>query len=476
MTHALVPRKTITSLINQRNAALAAFQEAHAKLTDATEAVKRANLILTYATGGEVNSYNHHSRNDKAVYHSPPDIPNGADYMKIARRIVDIEIWSQLIAVADLERLMDKTAKDQLRQDLLKDPPEVTEDNVIATLQQFMADAGMIWRRGIAECFSNLDRRFKSHDGWEIGARVILTYAFNEYGSWNYNRNHRDTFTDIERVFYILDEQNVPPACVMVQKLSDARGWGAQQTFIETEYFRVRAFKNGNAHVWFKRDDLLEKVNKLLGEYYNAPIPEDREPDSTEGDIFNFKTTPAKRYGFFPTPDAVADRVMERVHLYRGDGAPKLRVLEPSAGTGQLARRCVLKGAVVDCVEIQPALAAQLSELGIFGAVYRADFMMLDPATTGLYDRVVMNPPFDRERDIDHVVHALKFLKPGGQLVAIMSAGTEFRNTKKSEAFRELVAGMSTDRWERTFQDLPARSFSEVGTNCNTITIALTKR
>ena len=44
--------------------------------------------------------------------------------------------------------------------------------------------------------------------------------------------------------------------------------------------------------------------------------------------------------------------------------------------------------------------------------------------------------PFDLERDIDHVTHALKFLKSDGYLTAIMSAGTEFRETKKAKAFR----------------------------------------
>jgi hypothetical protein len=74
-----------------------------------------------------------------------------------------------------------------------------------------------------------------------------------------------------------------------------------------------------------------------------------------------------------------------------------------------------------------------------------------------------MNPPFDRERDIDHVLHALGFLKPDGCLVAIMSAGTEFRETRKSIAFRELV-----DRMNGIWWDLPAGSFASVGTYVNT--------
>jgi hypothetical protein len=81
-----------------------------------------------------------------------------------------------------------------------------------------------------------------------------------------------------------------------------------------------------------------------------------------------------------------------------------------------------------------------------------------------------MNPPFDRERDIDHVVHALDFLEPDGFLTAIMSAGTEFRETRKSQAFRALVERMN-GKWD----DLPPGSFSSVGTNINTMRLRVYK-
>ena len=96
------------------------------------------------------------------------------------------------------------------------------------------------------------------------------------------------------------------------------------------------------------------------------------------------------------------------------------------------------------------------------------DFLRVQPAAN--YDRVVMNPPFDRERDIDHVMHALKFLKPDGCLIAIMSAGTEFRETRKSVAFRELM-----DKMGAKWRDLPPGSFASVGTNCNTIMLRVWK-
>lgn len=127
-----------------------------------------------------------------------------------------------------------------------------------------------------------------------------------------------------------------------------------------------------------------------------------------------------------------------------------------------LARRAVKAGAVVDCVEMQPALAQALANSGLYRAVQCMDFLQRQPDR--LYDRIIMNPPFDRERDIDHVMHALKFLKPDGCLTAIMSAGTEFRETRKSIAFREHIKKMRGQR-----MDLPTGFFSSVGTNVNTL-------
>jgi 16S rRNA G1207 methylase RsmC len=111
-------------------------------------------------------------------------------------------------------------------------------------------------------------------------------------------------------------------------------------------------------------------------------------------------------------------------------------------------------------------MALQSSKL--YNRVINANFLELSPNPDGLYDRVGMNPPFDRERDIDHVVHALKFLKPGGILCAVMSAATEFRETRKSRAFRAMIKQL-----DGRFETLPERSFSSVGTNVNTVLLVI---
>ncbi|HHK0428589.1 TPA: methyltransferase, partial [Pseudomonas aeruginosa] len=58
------------------------------------------------------------------------------------------------------------------------------------------------------------------------------------------------------------------------------------------------------------------------------------------------------------------------------------------------------------------------------------------------YDRIVMNPPFSKGRDIQHVQHAYSLLKPGGRLVAIMSEGAFFQSNKAAENFRAWLDGL----------------------------------
>lgn len=466
----LMPRATVEVLVRHRNRALELFAAAHDALTATAAAFDAAHAERRRAAPLRETRYNAHQsgRDNEIALHVK--VPDREAFIATARRFVDVDVWAHVLEVTDLERLMDRKAKDDLQQQLLTEPPEATVENIRATLDQFALDAGMIFRRGIANCFSSLDRRFRSHDGFRVGHRIILARMFDEHGWWNFHRNMEATLLDVARTFLVLDGVGVPPSYAgIVGKLNAHRsttGHGARQGRVEDEYFDVRIFKNGNCHVWFKRNDLLLKVNRLLGEYYGEVVPDARQAD--EDPLKAPKTALAKHFGFYPTPDKLAGKILDEANL---SGRNRLSVLEPSAGTGQLAHLAAAgRRHLVDCVEVQPALAATLKAEGVYRRVLCCDFLNLLPDPAALYDRVVMNPPFDRERDIDHVMHALGFLKPDGFLVAVMSAGTEFRETRKSAAFRELMAKMKA-----RFQDLPAGSFSSVGTNCNTVLLRVWK-
>jgi len=164
--------------------------------------------------------------------------------------------------------------------------------------------------------------------------------------------------------------------------------------------------------------------------------------------------------GFFQTPDAIADQLVARLGIPRG-----AHVLEPSAGHGRIAEAIRRVGASPFCVEIDPANVATLRSKGF--AVHQGDFLHLKPEP---FNFVVMNPPFAKQLDIAHVTHALSFLRPGGQLVAIMSAGVLFRENSRSLDFRALV-----NRLDGEIVALPSGSFAPEGTNVETVMVLLTK-
>jgi predicted RNA methylase len=452
----LIKRSTILEIEGYRNAALAKYADAFSALVEAQRLAAHA------APSQSCRSMDEAAREQLIPRWSDGDWEKRQPkFIEAIRRQTDRAVWTHLVDGYGLEKLMDRTARDAFREQLEKNPPEATAENCHATLSALIADADNIFKRGIATAFAKLDRRFRSHDGFKIGARIVLSSAFSEYGHWNHYRNHDETLRDIERVFCRLDNVEHPDraAGIVGEIDSHRRGFHASAFVAENAYFRVRVFQNGNAHIWFKRDDLVEKVNKLLAEYYGEALGVGADAAETPNEP---NRTPAKNFGYFPTPQPVVERAM-----YYADIGAGMSVLEPSAGNGALARAAADKGADVACIEIQHHLAAELRQAMRY-AVVEGDFFDQTPAKIGKFDRILMNPPFDGQRDIDHVMHALQFLKEGGRLVAIMSAGAEFRENTKALKFRAEV-----EKRGGKFHDLLAGSFASVGTMVNTVMLVI---
>jgi len=167
-----------------------------------------------------------------------------------------------------------------------------------------------------------------------------------------------------------------------------------------------------------------------------------------------------KKQGFFPTPPELAERIVKMAHTEPGD-----LVLEPSAGQGGIADY-INKDCIVDCIEILPANVEVLRSKG-YNVIYKGDF--LQTKSEPMYNRVIMNPPFEKQADIDHVLHAWEFLVPGGRLVSIMAAGVLFRENKKTVNFRELI-----EKYGFAEKNSP-EAFKSSGTMVNTVIVVLNK-
>ncbi|MCJ2104731.1 methyltransferase [Methylobacterium sp. E-041] len=162
----------------------------------------------------------------------------------------------------------------------------------------------------------------------------------------------------------------------------------------------------------------------------------------------------------FYTPPELARRVIAEAQI-----APGMMVLEPSAGRGALAAEALMAGATVDCVELDPRYVHLLCSTP-YEAVVQGDF--LKQGASRAWDRVVMNPPYAKGQDIQHVQHAWRFLKPGGRLVAIMSTGFMYRTRGNDLAFRD-----DLQRAGAKVEILPEGAFKASGTAVRTCLVTI---
>lgn len=462
----MIKRTTIVEVVANRDAALLKAREAADLLAQGYGVAREAANLQRAASAGHSFYFDQHRQ--QAAYGALFADLDVSGSVEAFRRHLDASTWVHLLELAGISRLMDRTATERFHADLTKDPPPVSVESVYQILSDLVGDRELIFGRSVARIFSELDRRFRSHDGFKIGSRMILTNIFDAYGSWSYHNHAREQVIDCERIFQVLDGAQGDPG-QLVRDLDAARkGFGPRQAELESTYFRIRTYKNGNAHLWFTRDDLVEKVNRVLADYYGEVLADGVPRETTVQDYTT--TALSKDLAFYPTPEPVVKAILDMVSLH-----PGASVLEPSAGMGALVRGALRSGASVHAVEVDRtrflslrALAATSSRM----TVQQANFLQMPPDPR--FSHVLMNPPFAGTHWIDHVVHAYDFLAPGGMLVAVVPASVETGATGKHETFLKW-AKARRERHYRMIRDLPAESFAESGTRIQTCLLVLGK-
>lgn len=159
-------------------------------------------------------------------------------------------------------------------------------------------------------------------------------------------------------------------------------------------------------------------------------------------------TVAVSAWQLFQTPAEIAAQMVREVEV---EGR---RVLEPSAGLGRIVKavQCRKPSELV-CVEVAPQCAEVLYRMDGFRLV-QDDFLSCDVERLGgLFDVVVMNPPFRLGTDVKHIWRAYEFLKVGGKLVSLC-----FDGVKQNQHLRP---------WADTWEVLPAGAFKAEGTKAS---------
>ena len=210
----------------------------------------------------------------------------------------------------------------------------------------------------------------------------------------------------------------------------------------------------------------VKKALQLAGGKYSrcgftfADLAQTVKDRLTSGEAVNDK----KKFQFFPTPPKVVDMLIASADIRKG-----MLVLEPSAGQGAIVDAIIEKDACAMMIEFMPENVKVLNRKYETG-VQATDFLSMNPEDSPKYDRIVANPPFTRNQDVDHVKHMYRFLALDGILVSIMGTSWIRGSQKKQIIFRDWLDGIGAE-----IEDIPAGMFKESGTNIATVMVKIRK-
>jgi SAM-dependent methyltransferase len=161
-------------------------------------------------------------------------------------------------------------------------------------------------------------------------------------------------------------------------------------------------------------------------------------------------------YQLFQTPISLAARLVALLGLAGGE-----RILEPSAGLGRILDAIApYKPSEVTAVEIAPRCAGELFVQNRTGVIIKQrNFLTMSQDDIETFDCIAMNPPFHMRSDIAHILHARKFLRPGGRLAALC-----MDTRHRLEQLKPL-----SSHWET----IPAGEFQSEGTGIGTILLTI---
>ena len=214
--------------------------------------------------------------------------------------------------------------------------------------------------------------------------------------------------------------------------------------------------------------EAVNKVLSALGGKWNRKAKGhvfDYEPeDALEEVVLSGEYSDVKKeFQFFETPKELAQKLCDMAEI-----TSDCSVLEPSVGKGRIADEIIKRNPKdLRCYEINKDLEKFLSEKEY--SVNFGDFLTASEEEINA-DRIVMNPPFSKQQDIDHVYKAFEVLNPDGILVSVMSTSHTYRTNRKSELFRDFLEMTGAE-----VEILPEGTFKESGTMVRSCVVKIRK-
>ncbi|MCJ7924705.1 MAG: DUF4942 domain-containing protein [Pantoea vagans] len=192
--------------------------------------------------------------------------------MPAVTRNIDSSIWRDLMLKSGMIALMDAQARDQWHKNLEEgDLPAINEVNILSTFEQLHQNRMDVFERGVINVFKGLSWDYKTNSPCSFGKKIIINNLVT-HNRWGFNLNwgwRRDQLADLERMLFLLDGKPIPDnrSDITTRLVAHIRD-NPDKDVYEDDFFRIRYFQKGTAHLTFKRLKLVERMNDIIAKHY----------------------------------------------------------------------------------------------------------------------------------------------------------------------------------------------------------------
>ena len=189
-------------------------------------------------------------------------------------RFIDAPYWDTFLKQTGVLACMHTEARAKWNSQIWScDVPALTMDNIKEVMGSLHDNRRDYLEEGVVAVFKELSHDYKSNTPVKFGKRVVIE-RFGGYAPFYHACQHAmSKVDDLLRILQLADGKPTHEQGMTSKAVSDAKLMDRGTATIETPYYTLKVFKKGTAHIVFKRQDLVDKLNMAIGKRFPNALP-----------------------------------------------------------------------------------------------------------------------------------------------------------------------------------------------------------
>lgn len=189
--------------------------------------------------------------------------------------------WRYILEQTGLRQFMTEKRQKELESQIdSNNLPPLTVENIVGTLQGLAGRVDGLLKESVKEVFDWLRPRgawgngkLKTNHKFHVGPKAIVYGVESNYShGFRIRYNYDANFRSLGNAFSLLDGRGVQKyPNDLSTRFNEAFKLAVSGETFADEYFEIKCYINGNAHIKFKRLDLLKEMNRIGGEDGGLP-------------------------------------------------------------------------------------------------------------------------------------------------------------------------------------------------------------